>query len=386
MSDDHTRAKPALSTADPLDSAAGDGRREPVFTDFDEEEDYEESERDTDYASAYEDESDDEDELEPLEGDDPDVLSSDWQVLGAADAGRARDARRNPWDVEETANPEDRDVLAVGRFSAEPDPEPFEDEDDYEEEADPEEDWDEEEEDDPDEFEEDEPEDAGHEPGWPMGMVIVGLVALVLLVAGGYGVIQQRAAAQAEIRQLQASLATAASPAEVAASREAVREMEQRSIKDRATIEALTLENRRLSDTAAGLEQQQKLPQAAPPESALPESAPPKPAPPKPAAAPKPAPAAATPAAVPARNGQASGGSGDWFVNFSSYSQRSTADKWAKKLAPTAGNAVVMPVNRDGQTLYRVRVVGLANRAQAQAVADQLQAAHNLPALWVDRE
>ena len=73
-------------------------------------------------------------------------------------------------------------------------------------------------------------------------------------------------------------------------------------------------------------------------------------------------------------------------MNFSSYSQRSTADKWAKKLAPTSGKAVVIPVTRDGQTLYRVRVVGLANRAQAQAVAGQLQAAHNLPALWVDRE
>jgi cell division septation protein DedD len=346
-----------------------------VFTDFDEEEDYEESERDTDYASAYEDESDDEDELEPLEEDDPDVLSSDWQVLGAADAARSRDTRSNPWDVEETANPEDRDVLAVGRFSANPDPEPFEEEDDYEEEADPDEDWDDEEADDPDDLEDDEPEDAAHEQRWPMGMVIVGLVALVLLVAGGYGVIQQRAAAQAEIRQLQASLATAASPAEVAASREALREMQQRSIKDQATIEALTLENRRLSDTAAGLEQQQKTQQAAPP----------KPAPAK-AAPPRPAPAAAAPAAVPARNSQASAGSGDWFVNFSSYSQRGTADNWAKKLAPSSGKAVVLPVTRDGQTLYRVRVVGLANRAQAQAVAGQLQATHNLPALWVDRE
>ena len=73
-------------------------------------------------------------------------------------------------------------------------------------------------------------------------------------------------------------------------------------------------------------------------------------------------------------------------MNFSSYSQRSVADSWAKKLAPASGKAVVLPVTRDGQTLYRVRVVGLTSRAQAQEVAGQLQAAHKLPALWVDRE
>ncbi len=367
MTDDDSRARPAFSRTDPLDSAAGDRRREPVFTDFDEEEDYEESERDTDYASGYGEESDDEDDLEPLEGDDPDLLSSDWQVLGAAGggAGRSRDSRRNPWDVEDSSDPEDPEILAVGRFSAEPEREPFDGEDDYEEE-DPDEDWDDEETDPDDDSEDYEPEGEEHRRGWPLGMVIVGLVALGLLVAGGYGVIQQRAAAEAEIRQLQASLATAASPAEVAASREALREMEQRSLKDQATIDALTLENRRLSDTAAGLEQQLEALQAA---------------------AAKPARAESTsPSAVAPQASTAGAASGDWFVNFSSYSQRSAADSWVKKLAPSAGTAVVLPVTRDGQTLYRVRVVGLANRAQAQEVASQLQAAHKLPALWVDRE
>ncbi len=379
MTDDDTRAKPAFSRTDPLDSAPGDQRREPVFTDFDEDEDYEESERDTDYASGYGEESDDEDDLEPLEGDDADILSSEWQVLGAAAGatGRSRDSRRNPWDVEDSSSPEEREIQAVGRFSAEPEREPFDPEDEYEGE-DPDEDWDEEEADPDDDADDYEPEEKDSNRGWPMGMVIVGLVALGLLVAGGYGVIQQRAAAEAEIRQLQASLATSASPAEVAASREAVREMEQRSLKDQATIEALTLENRRLSDTAAGLEQQLEALQAAAA----------KPVPPKPAAAAKPARAASASSGAAAPQANAAGGaaSGNWFVNFSSYSQRSVADSWAKKLAPSSGKAVVLPVTRDGQTLYRVRVVGLANRAQAQEVAGQLQAAHKLPALWVDRE
>ncbi|MBP6725250.1 MAG: hypothetical protein KA137_10445, partial [Halioglobus sp.] len=178
MTDDDTRAKPVFSRTDPLDSAAGDRRREPVFTDFDEEEDYEESERDTDYASGYGEESDDEDDLEPLEGDDADILSSDWQVLGAAGggAGRSHDSRRNPWDVEDTSDPEEREIRAVGRFSAEPEGEPFDGEDDYVEE-DPDEDWDEEETDPGDDAEDYDPEGEENKRGWPLGMVIVGLVA-----------------------------------------------------------------------------------------------------------------------------------------------------------------------------------------------------------------
>ena len=379
MTDDDTRAKPAFSRTDPLDAAAGDRRREPVFTDFDDDEDYEESERDTDYASGYGEESDEEDDLEPLEREDPDILSSDWQVLGAAaeSTGLSRASRGNPWDVEDTSSAEEREIQAIGRFSAEPERESFDEEDEYEEE-DPDEDWDEEETDAHDDAEDYEPEDEDSNRGWPMGMVIVGLMALGLLVAGGYGVIQQRTAAEAEIRQLQASLATSASPAGFAASRETLREMEQRSLKDQVTIEALTLENRRLSDTAAGLEQQLQALQAAAAE----------PVPPKPVAAAKPA-RTTSPSpgrAAPQTNAAGAAASGDWFVNFSSYSQRSVAESWAKKLAPSSGNTVVLPVTRDGQTLYRVRVVGLASRAQAQEVAGQLQAAHKLPSLWVDRE
>jgi cell division septation protein DedD len=244
--------------------------------------------------------------------------------------------------VEDASNPEEREIQAVGRFSAEPEREPFNEEDEYEE-GDPDEDWDEEEADPDDDGDDYEPEDEDSTRGWPMGMVIVGLVALGLLVAGGYGVIQQRAAAEAEIRQLQA-----------------------------------TLDNRRLSDTAAGLEQQLEALQAA---AAKPVS-------PKPAAAAKPARTTSTSPGTAAPQANTAGGaaSGNWFVNFSSYSQRSVADSWAKKLAPSSGKAVVLPVTRDGQTLYRVRVVGLASRAQAQEVAGQLQAAYKLPELWVDRE
>ena len=38
MNDDDPRSKPAFSTDDTLGAAPGDRRREPVFTDFDEDE------------------------------------------------------------------------------------------------------------------------------------------------------------------------------------------------------------------------------------------------------------------------------------------------------------------------------------------------------------
>ena len=390
MNDDDPRSKPAFSTDDTLDAAPGDRRREPVFTDFDEDENYEESERDTDYASAYEEELDEEDELEPLETDDPDSLALDWQVLGVAGGGdaRSRDHDRNPWSVEDSAAPEDDDGdLDTGEPDSEPALELFEEEDEEEYEDpdyDGDDDWDDRDAA-PEELEDfDEPDVTEQAQSWPLGMVIVGLVALGLLTAGGYGVIQQRAASQQEIRQLQASLATAASPAEVAASREALREMEERSARDQATIDTLTLENRRLSDTVAGLEKQLAAQQGAGS----------RPAPAKPAAVAKPTPAPAAskaaPRQAPAQAAKPTGASatqgGDWFVNFSSYSQRVAAEKWVKQLKPSVGKAVVIPGARDGETFYRVRIIGLADRAQAETVAGQLQSTYKLPPLWVGRE
>jgi cell division septation protein DedD len=394
MNDDDTRrdsneAESGFKPKDSVDSAPG-GRREPVFTDFDEDEDYEEADRDTDYASAYEEESEDDEYLEPLEDEDPDDISTEWQVLGATGTEASTNrAGGNPWDVPETSRASEEEP-EVDEYDTEPveyeseldDNNLHDDPEDYDPELKPElpadksalatdsdEEWDDED-DYPDEREEVPEQEAAH--SWPLGLVIVGIVALVLLAAGGYGVIQQRSATQEEIRQLQATLATAANPAEVAASREAVREIEQRNENLVATVDRLSLENRRLSDTVAGLETQLDAQKAA-----LSKAAAPKPVPAKPAPAPKPV-AKAKPAAV--------APAGDWFVNFSSYSQRTVAESWAKKLKPSAGKAVVAASTRDGKTFYRVRIIGLTDRAAAQKVAGQLASAYKLPPLWVGSE
>ena len=355
-------------------------RQEPVFSDFDEFDDFEEAERDTDYAAAYEDDGAD-DEFD--DEDDTDSLATDWQVIGGAtEPGDSAAAARNPWAVEQdsiNADPPASGLHAAGAVLQEDkdltrtdSADDWEDEDDYLEDK---EDYDE------------EPDEGAH--GWPLGMIIVGLVALVLLAAGGYGVIQQRSAAAEEIRQLQATLATAASPAEVASTREALQAMEERNTRQQATIDTLTLENRRLTDTVAGLEKKLAAPQAgaAPATSTPPKAAPvakpaPKPAP-KPAATPV---AKPVPAAKPSTAANVSASSGNWFVNFSSYTQRSIADSWVKKLQPSAGKAIVASAVKDGRTYYRVRVAGLADRAQAEKVSRELQAAHGVSALWVGKE
>lgn len=373
MNDNDSRSTPAdqrdRSSAgeDASPARPGESRREPVFTGFDD--DYEESDRDTDYASAYEEEEDylesteDEDDRESEEEVDPAELSSAWQVLG----------REHP-----TAGP-------PGPRGA-PEQESFEDEDEeYAADEDSGEDWD-----DPDDYP-DEPDAYAEEPeprasprahGWSPGLLIVGVVALALLAAGGYGVMKQRQADQQEIIRLQAALATAASPAEVADSREALREMEQQTEKHLATIEVLTLYNKRLTDTVAGLEQQLAAQQAtAPGVTTAAVAATARPAAGKSATTQQ---GSGQARAADAANSSATGG--DWFVNFSSYSQRGAAEKWAAKLQPIAGQAIVTSTDKDGQTLYRVRIVGLADRAQADKVAGQLQSAYQLPALWVGRE
>ena len=102
---------------------------------------------------------------------------------------------------------------------------------------------------------------------------------------------------------------------------------------------------------------------------------------------------AAAPAAAPRTAQKAPGAAaaiptaaGDWFVNFSSYKLRGPAESWAKKLKPSAGKVIVTPFDKDGGTFYRVRVVGLADRAQATKVAEQLRSDHDMPPLWVGTE
>lgn len=344
--------------------------------------------RDTDFAAVY---HEDEPEQEPSYFDDPaddEPWSPEYDRDELASPGLVDD---DDWDTgseDELQTPARGTLPPLGAYTAmadataaehtADDPDDYEDDDSYEGD---------------DGYEDDVPyeedyEDVDDEPTIPLGLIIVGLVALVLLGAGGYGVMQQRAALQEEVRQLQTRLATAASPAEVAKTRAASGVLQQRNDELEARVVTLERENRTLQATVAGLERQlsaqQEALQKTPPTKPEPAAAPaPRPATqpaPKPVAKPAPRPVQrdATPTAS-----TAPAGGGDWFVNFGSYGQEQDARRWAERLEPEAGSVIVMAGEKDGRTFYRVRVVGLASRDAANATARALERKYGLDKLWV---
>ncbi|MCB1678615.1 MAG: SPOR domain-containing protein [Halioglobus sp.] len=356
-----------------------DPKRDPRFGDFPDYDDYEEPDRDSDYTSAFREEefADDLaadralDELPDEDYDDDSSALREWSGPAPA-AGPRRHQLDELWD--------DDDAQAVPADEAD-DPAWQDDEEAVLPEGDtrtrvhetPDED------------------DASANPDdqrpgtrsaahrWPLGLVAVAILAVLLLAAGGYGVIQQRAATEQEIRGLQAALATAASPAEVRASRDALEQVQRRNHELQDSLENLTLENRRLADTVAGLESQLAAQRQAAATAAAAKA---------PAAAvsgtPPTAAVDAGAASKPPANQAA--GSDSWFVNFGSYSQREAAERWVDKLQPTSGSVVVTTASSNGRTFYRVRVVELASRNVAEQVALQLQREHGLSRLWVGRQ
>ncbi|MEZ5568453.1 MAG: SPOR domain-containing protein [Halioglobus sp.] len=382
------------SSSQPLPGFSGthspaDKRDVPPFSassDRDAFEGYDEPDRDRDIAAGFREELFDEDEAfedllpEDLEVDDASLFREQSEFLRAqrdTAAGRPPAKDRNiEWDEEDNAPLTARDWDDAG-----------EEEEDWREDTWSEnDDWPDDETElaaSADEWRDEEGypvEEQEHSGGLPLGLIAVGIIALILVMAGGYGIVQQRAATQEEIVELRAELATAVSPDEVNASRAALQEANERNFELVTRARELELENRRLIDTIAGLEAQIQ--------AAAGSATGNKPA----AGATKPAVTAASrPAAKPAQPAAASpakppAADGDWFVNFGSYGQREAAQQWTTRLKPGAGKVIVAEGSRNGNTFYRVRVVGLADRAAADAVARKLEKDWGLSKLWVGNE
>ena len=137
----------------------GETRREPVFSGFEDEDEYEEPDRDTDYASAYVDDDLEEDFELPEEDDfENDVID---ELEDAEDALDSRDdtdpwptPKERPEDNWDEPLDEDDEFLDTEEDTAEADREWQEE---YEEQA----------------------------AAWPLGLIAVAILAVVLLAAGG---------------------------------------------------------------------------------------------------------------------------------------------------------------------------------------------------------
>lgn len=385
MRDSDDEDKKGNKKGDVDQGSAGWSADDNRFDEFEDDTDFEESDRDTDFNAIY---SEDEEDL-----DDDDWPDADDEILELSEED-GDETDTSPWDDDsddfETEEPEqdlwDLDPNPQGSFDDDPPvapPEPatvaaaaaFTARDKTAEE------WDEFEDDDYEEQQEE-----ARELNISMGMIVVAVFALILLGAGGYGIIEERASLQTEIRQLQARLATSASPEEVAASREATTRANERSTRMQQEIAELGRENRSLQAIISGLESQLASQQAALDQTT------PSPAPtaqPAQAATPDPVKAEQKPAAEQAASAPAgepvTARAGSWFVNFSSYGQRATAQNWADKLKPQSGRVVVAEAQSNGRTIYRVRVINLGDKQAAEAVASQLQQAFGTGKLWVGR-
>lgn len=325
---------------EPLDSEENSGRVYPAFGSFRESpaEEYEEPERDTDYFSGYNPEEEHEEEEQD------DLFPS--------------------WDGEQTT---------VRPLEKTPSPEPVEIEPTADHKPDESVDWSDEEE----YFEPNEDD----EPAMPLRLIAVAGLALLLLVVGAYGVLQERAGMQEELRELRASLATGVNESDVREARGAFRDLQESYDSLAAEVGVLSQENLELKEVVASLESAEagavagtQAPkakaQAEPTRATAASKKVPSPAP---AAPKKPAAAASAP-------------TGSWFVNFGSYSSRETAQSWASKLKPVQGEVVVVSTAKDNQTYFRVRVVGMNSKKAADLVARQLEAELQVSRLWVGQQ
>lgn len=316
-----------------------------------EDEEFEEFDRDSDFASMYTEVAEDEDDLAD-NGDEELVFEPSEESLQADHYSREEDGFPDDADLNEAG--EAPAGTPLPRFTGTDNP--------------LDEEWEE------NEFL---PEDEEAATGLPLGLILVGVIALILLGAGGYGVVQQRTAMQDQIRNLQGALAEAESRLQAPRERTVSEEMALRNRELSQQVEQLTRENRSLDAIVAGLEQQLQAQQEA--LNASPATPKATPTPETPAKRPElaePAPETTATASV----------TPGWFVNFGSYSRRAVADSWAGRLQPEAGDVVVTTGSKDGKTFYRVRVVNLTSKDSADATARSLAQQHGLPPLWVGRE
>ena len=205
-------------------------------------------------------------------------------------------------------------------------------------------------------------------PLWPTA---VGLIAIVLLAIGGWGLYEERSTLQARIVELENSQAKARASATIDPAALSALETDNAALKlqleglyrdyEVAMAEITALQA--LAESAATADDSDNSDmtdyEEADADGSMAEDA---------SGAPQVSPA--TP--------------GDWFVNIGAYSTPASAENWLARLESAGYNAVTQQVViDDGRVLHRVRVVGFGSKAAAQTVAQALESEFGVTELWV---
>lgn len=210
---------------------------------------------------------------------------------------------------------------------------------------------------------------------WPA--LTVGL-ALILLVIGGWGAISERSNLTARIAELEQAITSAPQRGDLSISDErALREENAR----------MTTELTALREQVASLVQQLvEQENTSPPDATYLESSSLDNTPNAQAYDDQTNTSGKTGAPTEQAGALATQAAGRWFVNVAAYAQKSVAQSWVDKLATSVDKEVVSSaVIVNGQTLYRVRVVGLPDKATAKSLASLLEKTYNIGPLWVGK-
>jgi SPOR domain len=76
---------------------------------------------------------------------------------------------------------------------------------------------------------------------------------------------------------------------------------------------------------------------------------------------------------------------GQWFVNFGSYYNLFNAEELQEQLIPSFSKVDITKVPIDGGTLYRVRIIGIETRQEADELARQYEETSGQAKTWVGR-
>jgi len=207
---------------------------------------------------------------------------------------------------------------------------------------------------------------------WPL--LVVGFT-LALLVLGGWGAINERSRLTARIAELESADSRVQQRGDLSLADEQALQAENLrlstqldELREQYSEIAQQLSELEATTVAAGIANPQTLASAALPEPS------------------NPSPSTREDSAVPNIASQASVGTGDWFVNVAAYSQSSAAQTWVDKITALIDETVISSeVTVNNKTLYRVRIVGLADRAAAQALAGRLEDTYSIGPLWVGK-